>query len=73
MDFQDTIIYDNTVQQWGLALGVFVLVFIILLLLKRLMSNRLAEYAKRTDTYLDNILATIVKHTNTFFILVVAL
>jgi small-conductance mechanosensitive channel len=73
MDFQDTIIYDNTVQQWGLALGVFVLVFIILQLLKRLMSNRLAEYAKGTDTYLDNILATIVRHTNTFFILVMAL
>lgn len=73
MDFLDTIIYDNTVQQWGLAFGVFVLVFILLQLLKRLLSKRLAEYAKGSDTYLDDIFASIVKHTRTFFILVVAL
>ena len=73
MDFQDTIIFDNTIQQWGLAFGVFVLVFILLQILKRLISRRLAEYSKSTHTYLDDIFASIVKHTKTFFILVVAL
>ena len=73
MDFQDTVIFDNTVQQWGLAIGVFVLVFILLQIFKRLISRRLDEYTKSTHTYLDDIFASIVKHTKTFFILVMAL
>jgi small-conductance mechanosensitive channel len=73
MDFPETIIYDNSLTQWGLAIGVFVLVVILLLLLKRSISKRLAEYAKRTHTYMDDILAAIVEHTKTVFILVVAL
>jgi len=73
MDFQDTVIFDNTVQQWGLAIGVFVLVFILLQIFKRVISRRLDEYSKSTHTYLDDIFASIVKHTKTFFILVMAL
>ena len=73
MDFQETVIFGNTTGQWGLAIGVFVLVFILLQLLKRLISKRLADYAKGTRTYVDNILASIVGHTKTIFILVVAL
>ena len=73
MDFPDTIIFDNTAQQWGLAIGTFLLVVLLLLLLKRLISRRLVEYSKSTHTYLDDIFASIVKHTKAFFILVMAL
>jgi len=73
MDFPDTIIFDNTVGQWGLAAAVFVLTLLILLLLKRLISKHLADYAERTHTYVDDILAAVVGHTKTVFILLVAL
>ena len=73
MDFQETIIFDNTAQQWGIAFGVSVLVFILLLLFKRLISKYLANYAEGTHTYVDDILTAVVGHTKTIFILVVAL
>jgi len=73
MDFQETIIFDNTIQQWGLSIGVSVLVFILLQLFKRLISRYLAVYAESTHRYVNDILTAIFWHTKTIFILVVSL
>jgi small-conductance mechanosensitive channel len=73
MPLLDTVFYHNTVQTWIIALGVVVVVFAALRLLKGLLYRRFAALAKKTATDLDDLVADLIRRVRLYFLLAVAL
>ena len=73
LEFMNQAILGNTLMQWMLAATVLLLGFILLRLVKRVATNRLAALASKTDTQWDDIIVGAIKQTKTLFLLVVSL
>ena len=71
--FLDRLFYGNFVRQWLIAAGVFLVVFALLVLMRRLVSSRLEKVATRTTNLVDDVVLEIVKGTKTFFLFFLAL
>jgi len=69
----NTLFYGNFVRQWLIALGVLVVVFALLLLLRSLICARLEKVAKRTSNLVDDLALEIVKGTRPWFLFALAL
>ena len=69
----NTLFYGNFVRQWLIALGVLVVVYVLLLVLRRLVCARLEKVAKRTTNLVDDLLLEMVKGTRPWFLFALAL
>ncbi len=73
MAFLDTVILRNTVETWALALTAGLATLFILPVIQRYAAKRLAEFAKRTETQWDDILAEVLLKTRRLFLSIIAL
>jgi len=73
MTFFEEVYLGNTILTWLLALGVSVLTFFFLVLLKRVLGRRLHVLAKSTSTDLDDLVVDLLKQTKVLVLLVIAL
>jgi len=64
---------NNTLLEWFIALGLAVIIFIFLEIVKSLFQNKLAKLAKKTKTDIDDLFVRVLKRTKFFFFLVSAL
>jgi len=71
--FLSRIVYGNPVWTWILAAAVVVVFALILFVLKRFIHHRLDEYAKRTDTEVDDLVADLLGRTRFWFLAAVSL
>jgi len=65
--------FENTVEQWLIALGVAIVLTIALFLLNRLLIKNLKKLAEKTTTDLDNLFADLLAKTNLFLLLLISL
>ena len=67
------VILQQSVQQWTIALGVFLGVLIIVKLFRRIVLHKFEIYAQRTAANWDNELAKTIRHISKVFYLLLAL
>jgi small-conductance mechanosensitive channel len=72
MTFLQQSVYSNPVWTWLVAVAVGLLVPVVLRILKRLIVSRLARFAQRTTTPLDDMVAEVLGKTKVFFMIAVA-
>ena len=65
--------YGNPVWLWIVALGVVLFVAAVLNLLRRFVTRRLADFAKKTKTEVDDIVADLLGRTRLWFLAVISL
>jgi small-conductance mechanosensitive channel len=63
---------NNTLADWLIALGLAVVIFIVLGVLKSILRSKLSKLAKKTKTDIDDVLVDVLKRTKIFFFLVVS-
>ena len=68
----DRVFAGNTVTTWAIALGVLFAVIAGLFLLRQFAVARIRALSKRTNTRIDDLIADVLAHTRTFFIVAVA-
>ncbi|MFQ5689945.1 MAG: mechanosensitive ion channel family protein [Gemmatimonadota bacterium] len=73
MSFLSRTIYGNAVSDWLIALGVLVLALGSLWLLKRFVARRLAAFARRTKTGVDDLISHMLGRTRLLFLVLIAL
>ncbi|MBV6521651.1 MAG: hypothetical protein MNPFHGCM_01795 [Gemmatimonadaceae bacterium] len=73
MSALDANFFGNAIRTWFVAGAVFAVVGGILLLGKRLLTNRLAAVAARTATEIDDVAVDLLRRTRLYFIAVIAL
>jgi len=71
--FLTQIVYSNPVWTWLLAAAVIIVVAMILVLLRRFFHRRLVEFAKRTVTEVDDLVADLIGRTRFWFLATVSL
>ena len=71
--FLDRVVFDNTVTQWLVALGVVVVTTLGLKVVFRILLKRVRVLAARTATDLDDLVAELLSKTKTLFILLIAI
>ena len=64
--------YGNTATEWALALAVFAAAAVGLRLVARVALRRMEQFAERTRTDLDDLVAELLRKTRTLFVLLVA-
>src|SRR3990170_200865 len=69
----DTILYQNRLAYWLIALGVGVGTWLMLLALRRFVVVRLTAFATRTATTWDDIVVDLLGRTKPFFLLTLAI
>lgn len=73
MDILEQTFWGNTLTTWLLALAIAVFVFLFLNVLKRTMSRRVLDWARRTDTDLDDLVVDLFGRTWYLFLVAVAI
>jgi len=66
MDYLNYVIFENSIQNWLIALGILVGVFLILTLIKRIINNRLINRVKSSKTEIDNFIIPVLNQTRWF-------
>ena len=69
MDFLGYIFFNNTLQDWFLAAGILVGVFLFLALFRRVIKARMVRLAKKSETELDDFLIPLLNQTKWFTVL----
>ena len=65
-DFLDRTVYHNSIRHWSVALGIALVAFLLLLLVRRLLVSRLGAIARRTSTDVDDIIVALVAKTRPY-------
>lgn len=73
MQFLDQVYFDNTVLQWGTALGVGLLTLAAFQVVKLILVKRLHKLAALTETDFDDFIVKLLGSTKFFLILVLSL
>lgn len=73
MEYLNITFLQNSVKDWLIALGVMVVAFLILGLLKRILTSRLSTLAGKTKTYLDDDLVEALRRTKGLFLFIASL
>jgi small-conductance mechanosensitive channel len=68
MELLDKIILGNSLGAWAVSLGVLVLCFSMLEIIKKVIAKRLQQFAEKTETQVDDMLADIIGNTRVFFL-----
>lgn len=66
-------IYENSVYDWTIAVLIGLILLLTLQFAKRLVRRRIASFAERTATRVDDFLVDILDHTRFLFLFVIAL
>ncbi len=66
MDLLNTIIFGNSIQGWLGALIILVGVFILLVLIKRIIKNRVIRLVKNSENEVDNFIIPVLDQTRWF-------
>jgi small-conductance mechanosensitive channel len=69
----NAIYFSNSARAWLTAAAIFVAAWLVLLLVKSLLVNRLGKLAARTDNDFDDAVVDVIGNTRTFFLVAVAL
>lgn len=69
----EQVFWGNSVRDWATALGAIAAIFLTLHIGKSLLTRRLAAFAERTQTEIDNFIVDLLKSTRAFFFLGVAM
>ncbi len=72
MKLFSTEFYGNKLEIWLLALGIAVVTYIALKLIRRFIARRLGSVARRTRTTIDDLTIDLIEHTRGFFLLALA-
>lgn len=72
MTFLEKIYWGNTVLTWFVALGLVLVTFLTLILIKKIMLRHLSRIAKRTATQIDDLLLDVLFQTKLFFLFIAA-
>ncbi|BBO90616.1 mechanosensitive ion channel family protein [Desulfosarcina ovata] len=70
--FSKIVIYQNSLPEWLIGIGIAVLVFLAVVAAKRIIHKKLAAFAARTDTVWDDLLAELIDRVNVIFIFILA-
>lgn len=73
MGILERVFYDNTLKAWLIALGVALLGFIALCILKKIVGRKAAALAPRTATKVDDFVVELIRRTRSFFLLLISL
>ena len=73
MDFLNYVIFENSIQNWLTALGILLGVYLILILIKRIINNRLINRVKSSKTEVDNLIIPVLDQTRWFSFLALGL
>ncbi|MFN8574041.1 MAG: mechanosensitive ion channel family protein [Gemmatimonadaceae bacterium] len=73
MDPLDAVFLGNSTRTWLLAGAIFAVIALGLFAIRRLVTQRLAELAKRTETDADDVAVDLLRRTRAYFIIVVSL
>lgn len=73
MDILETTFWGNTLAAWLAALATTILVFLILLIAKRLLARKVLAWVKRSETDLDDLVVELFGRTWYLFLVSVAL
>lgn len=73
MSFLERTFYNNTIQEWGIALLIAAAVIVIFQIARSIIVRRVNAFAVRTSTDIDNFIADLLSRTNPLFLLIVAL
>ena len=73
MNFLEWTYQDNTLQRWFVALIVFLSVLVILRVLRGVLARRLTLLSERTETHIDDLIASLVGKTKFLFLVIVSL
>ena len=73
MDFLNYVIFDNSIRNWLTALGILVGVYLLLILIKRIINNRLINQVKSSETEIDNFIIPVLDQTRWFSFLALGL
>jgi small-conductance mechanosensitive channel len=71
--FLDRVLYGNSIRAWLVAAGAFAVAFVVLFLLRRLLTRRFAGVASRTTNRFDDLALQLAHRTRIYFLLAVAL
>ena len=69
----DQELLKNPLSDWLIALGLAVISFIVLEVLKSILRSKLSKLAKKTKTDIDDVIVDVLKRTKIFFFLVVSI
>jgi len=70
MEYLDTVILNNTIEQWGLAICIMVGAYLVLFASLRFTASRLGKLAARTETKVDDLIVDLLRSTRWYVILV---
>lgn len=73
MDFLDTIILNNSLQSWGLALLIAAAAIIAFPFIRSLIVRRVGAFASTTETDWDNFIGDLLQRTRGWFLLITGL
>ena len=65
--------FGNSLRAWLVSLGIGVVVYLALFLIKRLVVSRLGRLAERTDTDFDDAIVEVLRGTRGFFLIAVGI
>jgi small-conductance mechanosensitive channel len=68
-----SVYFGNTITAWLISLGIGAVVFLALLLIKRLVVSRLGKLAARTENDFDDAVVEIIRSTRSFFLVAIAI
>ena len=71
-EFLSTELLNNTVEQWLIALGVILLVFVFLLILRYLLNSKVRKLVEKTNLSIDNFFLDLIYNTKRWFLFFVA-
>jgi small-conductance mechanosensitive channel len=69
----NAIYFGNTVRAWLVSAAIGFVVYLALVLIKRLIVGRLGKLASRTDNDFDDAIVDVIRNTRTFFLLALAI
>lgn len=73
MEILNTTFYNNPLKDWAISIGIVILSFFILKILKGFIYRRLKKLSQKTSTDLDDFIADIFLHIKTFFLFAISI
>jgi small-conductance mechanosensitive channel len=73
MSLLGRVFYDNTLKAWLIALGIAILGFLILSILKKTFGRKVGALAQKTATEVDDFVAELIHRTKPFFLVLISL
>ncbi len=73
MEFLETVYYNNTLEQWLIALAVLILSFIIIKIILRFIKSRLKKISAKTVSQVDDLIIILLEKTTSILILILSL